>query len=105
MFNPVRGSARERIDVTEFQRLRDAGSIILDQRLIRPLYFDGRFLTARDLTREQTYFLTRQADLGRAGGSGVVTGLGVVQGPTATSVEIEPGHGITPVGELVMVPQ
>jgi hypothetical protein len=105
MFNPVRGSARERIDVTEFQRLRAAGSIVLDQRLTRPLYFDGRFLTARDLTREQTYFLTRQADLGRAGGSGVVAGLGVEQGPTATSVEIGPGHGITPVGELVMVPQ
>jgi len=105
MFSSVRGSARERIDVSEFERLRAAGSVILDPRLTRPRYFDGRFLTARDLTREQTYFLTRQADLGRAGGSGVVSGLGVERGATASSVQIQPGHGITPTGELVMVPQ
>ena len=80
-----------------------AGAAILDNRRRRPLYFDGRFLAARDLTREQNYFLSRQADLGRAGGSGIVRGLQVSPGRTTTAVQISAGHGITPSGELVLL--
>ena len=71
-------AAREFIERNDANALLDTGSLVLDERRKRPRYFDGRFLAARDLTREQTYFLTRQADLGRAGGSGVVARSGRV---------------------------
>jgi hypothetical protein len=97
------GAARERIDPDELDRLRRAGTLVIDERLRHAFFFDGRFLAARDLTREQTYFLTRQADLARAGGAGVVHGLDVAAGPSATSVRIGRGHGVTPAGELVLL--
>lgn len=80
-------------------------SLVLDKRRRRPLYFDGRFLAARDLVAEQNYFLTRQADLGRAGGFGVVEGLYVDQGDSPTSIVVTAGHGVTPGGELVVLPE
>ncbi len=75
----------------------------------RPLWFDGRFLAARDLEREQIYFLRRQAEMGRAGGFGVVHGLMVSQGaasgsPNPETIVIQAGNGITPSGALVMIP-
>jgi uncharacterized protein (DUF3084 family) len=80
-------------------------SLVLDPRRRRPLYFDGRFLAARDLVAEQNYFLTRQADLGRAGGFGVVEGLYVDQGDSPSSLVVTAGHGVTPGGELVVLPE
>lgn len=109
MFNPTKGSARdtfparERVDKDLLDRMMNEGTIIIDDRRRRPLYFDGRFLAARDLTREQNYFLSRQADLGRAGGAGVVHGLMVSQGATATSIRIENGHGVTSAGESIVL--
>ncbi|MEX0268918.1 hypothetical protein AB3R30_07240 [Leptolyngbyaceae cyanobacterium UHCC 1019] len=100
----IQGSARERIDTAELADLIDSGAIVVDNRRRRPFYQDGRFLTADDLTRDQTYFLTRQADLSRAGGFGVVQGL-MVSSDTATSVRITAGHGVTPSGELVILPE
>lgn len=104
------GTLRERLDREDLVALTEgggsvagAGTVVVDDRRRRPLYFDGRFLAARDLTREQNYFLTRQADLGRAGGSGVVHGLMVRPGGSASSIRIEAGHGATPSGELVML--
>jgi hypothetical protein len=79
-------------------------SLVVDPRRRRPLYFDGRFLAARDLVRDQNYFLTRQSDLGRAGGFGVVEGLYVDRGGTPSSLAITAGHGVTPAGELVVLP-
>ncbi len=76
----------------------------------RPLWFDGRFLAAHDVAREQIVFLRRQAELGRAGGSGVVHGLLVDQGaapgqsPDPEALVIHAGNGITPAGALVMIP-
>jgi hypothetical protein len=110
MFNPTKGparelvGAREQIDQRELEQLQKSGALIIDERHRRPLYFDGRFLAARDLTREQIYFLTRQADFGRAGGGGVVHGLMVTEGPGASTILITPGHGITPSGESVVLP-
>jgi hypothetical protein len=104
MFDRTRGKGRERIDRDELEKLQRTGSIIVDDRRRRPLYFDGRFLAARDLIREQGYFLSRQADLGRAGGAGVVDGLMVERGATATSLRIDAGHGITSSGESVVLP-
>src|SRR5438874_13275698 len=105
----TRGPARERltpreqIASDELERLKASGTLVIDDRRSRPLYFDGRFLAARDLTREQNYVLIRQADLGRAGGAGVVEGLLVRHGPAATSIAIDPGHGVTTSGELVLL--
>jgi hypothetical protein len=103
MAEAIHGPKRERIDPVEFENLRRGGALITDGRRHRPRYFQGRFLTAQDLTRDQSYFLARQADLGRATGSGVMRGLFVTQGATATSIIIESGHGVTPAGELVLL--
>ena len=71
----------------------------------RPRYFDGRFLTGADLTRDQDYVRQRQADMARASGAGVISGLQVavaasVRGQT---VRIQPGVGLTPSGDVVML--
>ncbi|MBE7384882.1 MAG: hypothetical protein F6J95_026145 [Leptolyngbya sp. SIO1E4] len=108
MLNYTQGpTTRERIDATELQSLLATGTLLLDDRRRRPLYFDGRFLTARDLTRDQNYVLTRQADLSRTGSTGIVQGLMVTRAVDqgATVVRLSPGHGITPGGELVLVPE
>jgi hypothetical protein len=111
MFDPTQGparttvSARDQLDQAELGRMQAAGTLVIDDRRRRPLWFDGRFLAARDLTREQNYFLTRQADLGQATGTGVVWGLMVTPGGSATSIQIQSGHGITGSGELVVVQQ
>jgi hypothetical protein len=97
-------AARERLTKQEFDNLQKTGTVIIDDRRHRPLYFDGRFLAARDLTREQNYFLIRQADLGRAGGSGIVSGLSVEIGNTDKHIRISAGHGVTSSGELVVLP-
>jgi hypothetical protein len=94
---------REPVDTAELTSLRDRGTLALDEQRRRPLYFDGRFLAARDLTREQTYFLSRQATLGQALGSGVVSGLMVTPGAGAGAVRIAAGLGLTPTGEMVAV--
>jgi len=87
----------------------DSGAIVPGSRWTRPLWFDGRFLGARDLERDQDDFLRRQADLGRAAGFGVVHGLMVRrvapsgQPADAESIVISAGHGITPGGQLVTI--
>lgn len=80
-------------------------TLILDGLRRRPRYFDGRFLTGADLTRDQDYVRQRQADIARSGGSGVISGLQVdeldlVGGQT---LRIAAGHGVTPSGDLVML--
>lgn len=103
--NLTQGTAREPIASADVARLRSAGVLIEDPRRERPRYFDGRFLAARDLIRDQQYFLTREADLGRAAGSGVATGLFVDEGGNAHSLRVGAGHGVTPAGELVLLPR
>src|SRR5262249_52998379 len=68
----------------------------------RPRYFDGRFLAARDLMRDQEYFAARQQDELRAVGQGVVHGLDV-QFKDATRVTLTAGIAITPDGQLVVL--
>ena len=87
----------------EIARQRATGGLVVDERRVRPRYFDGRFLAARDLTREQDYFLARQADLGMVGGVGVVHGLDVARGSAFNTVAISKGHGVTDTGEMVML--
>jgi hypothetical protein len=85
------------------------GSVVLDSRRTRPQWFDGRFLAARDLLREQNYFLLREADLAKSPGFGVTAGLLVDAvpaggGASAGTVVIRAGQGVTPAGELVGIP-
>jgi hypothetical protein len=110
--NYTTGDQRITLSASDAAPAQAAGAVVLDSRRSRPLYFDGRFLAARDLARDQNYFLTRQADLARAAGFGVIHGL-QVSTPTAASKDtsvaetiiVSAGQGITPAGELVMLPK
>ncbi len=97
-------SQRQIIDLDELRTLSRAGSVFLDTRRRRPLWFDGRFLKALDLNRETEYLMTRQADLA------VATGTGVVEGLTVERIDDEPnrlrvrsGFGVTTDGERVVL--
>lgn len=81
------------------------GALILDGMRRRPRYFDGRFLTGADLTRDQDYVRQRQADMARAAGVGVISGLQVASRPLlrGETLRIGPGVGLTPSGSLVML--
>ncbi len=105
IIDTTRGASRERVAADSVVALRRAGVLVEDARRERPRWFDGRFLAARDLIREQQYFLTREADLGRAAGSGVAAGLDVREGDGPQTLRIAAGHGITPAGELVLLPR
>lgn len=97
----VRSTAEQR----QLEGAISAGAIVVDSARRRPFYFDGRFLTAADLSADQDYIRARQADLAQAIGTGVVRGLMVSVEPGATAasptIVIEPGVGITPAGDLV----
>lgn len=104
------GSNRDQLielAVAERERLINQEVLVGDPRRWRPRWFDGRFLAASDLQGEQNYFLVRQADLGRAGGSGVIDGFMVSEvgdpGTGAQRLRIEPGEGVTDTGELVVL--
>ncbi|HEY1606391.1 MAG TPA: hypothetical protein VGF77_12430 [Allosphingosinicella sp.] len=81
------------------------GPLVLDGLRRRPRYFDGRFLTGADLTRDQDYVRQRQADMARASGTGIIEGLQVRTMPLTTgqTIRIQPGLGLTPQGDLVML--
>jgi len=100
MFSPE----RTKIHISELDKFKSGGSVFVDRRRSRPRWFDGRFWKAADLNRESRYFLTRQADLAVATGTGVVEGLRVRR-VGATSVRISPGHGMTFDGERVFLPR
>ncbi|MFC5767825.1 hypothetical protein, partial [Thauera sinica] len=101
----TKGLARVSLAAAEVAALRTAGALIEDPRRERPRYFDGRFLAARDLIRDQQYILTREADLGQAAGSGVAAGLDVDAGGAGDRLAVSAGHGVTPAGELVLLPR
>ena len=106
MNSETAGPGRDRIDLAEFLKWREKGTIITDDRRRRPLWFDGRFLDANALNAEQGYFLARQSDYGRVAGFGVITGLGVLaHSEKARTIIIEAGHGLTPSGSPVVLPE
>ena len=73
----------------------------VETRLTRTNYFDGRLLTAADLTRDQEYLDRRLRDVGRAGGHGVVEGLDVTLDGSRLSVSA--GVGVTPSGRVIVL--
>lgn len=93
------------LDPDAREELINAQVLVGDPRRWRPRWFDGRFLAASDLLAEQNYFLVRQADLGRASGSGVIDGLDVTvidnPGTSPDQLRISAGCGVTDRGELV----
>ena len=100
-FNPTVGP--NRVCLSSSSEMSDdekKGLLVVDGRRARSHYFDGRFLAARDLTREQNYFLVRQADLAQAGGVGVIRGLHV-QKIGARELRVAAGQGTTSAGEIV----
>ena len=101
----VRTSDPNIVSTDDMQSLLGHSALVLDGLRTRPRYFDGRFLTGNDLTRDQDYVRQRQDDLARATGTGVVSGLQVSLGGSTggQTLVIQPGHGITPAGDLVMV--
>src|SRR3982750_1681640 len=103
--NLTKGAARARIAAGDVASLTASGALVQDPRRQRPRYFDGRFLAARDLIRDQQYFLTREAELGQTQGGGVASGLRVALGAAADELRIEQGHGLTPAGELTFLPR
>jgi hypothetical protein len=102
-FSLTQGSSRTLLSADELVALKTGGTVIIDERRRRTRYFDGRFLAAKDQIRDQDYALTRLADLGRAAGMGVISGLMLERsGPAA--IVIHQGQGVTPAGEMVLVP-
>ena len=104
------GSNRDQLidlAIADRERLITQEVLVGDPRRWRPRWFDGRFLAASDLQGEQNYFLVRQADLGRAGGAGVIEGLMVAEiveaGTGIERLRIDPGEGVTDTGELVVL--
>ncbi|MGM9480215.1 hypothetical protein ACS5PN_03380 [Roseateles sp. NT4] len=100
-FGAASGTQRTVVSVDTARALREANLMVEESHRVRPRWFDGKFLAARDLTREQAYFLARQAGFARALGPGVVEGLEVSQGSVATELQVSPGFGYTTAGELV----
>ncbi len=66
MPNYTQGDKRITLTQDQVVAAQNNGSLVIDSQRTRPLWFDGRFLAARDLQREQDYFLQRQADLSLA---------------------------------------
>src|SRR5580700_11480183 len=104
----TQGDTRITLTANQLSTAQITGSLVIDSKCTRPYYFDGRFLAARELEREQDYFLQRQANLGQAAGFSVIHGLMVsmppANAPTSNgdTVIIAAGQGLTPAGELVL---
>ena len=94
--------AKENGFAIDDQSFANFSTLALDGTRSRPRYFDGRFLTGKDLSRDQDYVRQRQDDLARASGAGVIAGLDVKQ-IDATDLTIGDGFGVTASGDLVVI--
>lgn len=81
---------------------------ILDGGIRSINFFNGRLLSARDLTREQTAIREAERRLGRAIGEGIAYGLEVSKSNVSTQespvVTVEPGLAINRNGQTLMLP-
>lgn len=103
----IESTVRSAADQKALESALNSGTIIVDNARRRPFYFDGRFLTAADLSADQDYIRARQSDFGQAIGAGVIQGLAVSVQPGSTAaspvLSIDAGLGITPAGDLVTI--
>ncbi len=82
----------------------DHGSeVIFDQRRARTAWFEGQHVTADQFNRDQSYAITRMADMGRTIGRGVVEGL-EVSSPKSTVLFVRQGLGLAASGEVIHLP-
>jgi len=84
---------------------RALGSPIADQSIRNPNFFNGRLLTGGDLTREQQARADSDAQLGRAHGPGIATGLEVarVDGSEPGLVRVQRGLAVSATGRVLML--
>lgn len=73
----------------------------IDPRLTRTHYFDGRLLTAEDLTRDQIYLDQRLRELGRVLGSGIMNGLELSFDRFTGLLTLQPGQALAPAGRVL----
>ncbi len=71
----------------------------LNTRLTRSNFFDGRLLTALDLTREQVYIDERLRELGRSHGYGVIHGFDAQL--SSGQLTIDEGRALSPSGRVL----
>jgi hypothetical protein len=71
--------------------------------LTRLNYFDGKFLRAVDLQREQEYLRMLVEISNQGGGAGVVYGFDTMLG-TGDQISLGPGMAIDPAGHVLMLP-
>ena len=80
---------------------------ILDGGIRSINFFNGRLLSARDLTREQSANREAERRLGQAIGEGIAYGLEVSTSSVSTQqspvVTVEPGLGINRIGQTLML--
>jgi len=70
----------------------------------RNKFFNGKFITAADLTKEQEYVIEKNKLHNRMLGHGVVYGLKVKKAyPLDTKIIIEPGHGVDCYGNDIVL--
>src|SRR4051794_30416592 len=69
--------------------------------LTRLNYFDGKFLQAEDLEREQRYHRVHVELSNRAGGAGIVHGL--TASLEGDAVHVTPGLAIDPLGRVLLL--
>lgn len=99
----VEGSVRPLLEDERVRVGKREGWLVDDPQRRRTRYFDGLLLKAADFVRDQDYFSSRQADLSRLGGAGVVQGLFVARGATSASLSISAGHGVNAAGALLVL--
>ncbi len=73
----------------------------IDPRLTRTNYFDGRLLTAEDLTRDQIYLDQRLREAGRVLGTGIVRGLALSLDANTGMLRLTPGQAVTAAGRVL----
>jgi hypothetical protein len=73
----------------------------IDPRLTRTNYFDGRLLTAEDLTRDQIYLDGRLREMGRTLGSGIMSGLDLSLDIYSGLLTLGPGRALTAAGRVL----
>lgn len=73
----------------------------IDPRLTRTNYFDGRLLTAEDLTRDQVYLDQRLRELGRILGNGIMSGLELSLDKFTGILTLKPGKALTYAGRVL----
>lgn len=83
-----------------------APGVFFDQRRTRTAWFEGQHVTADQFNRDQSYHVTRQSDLGRTIGRGVVEGFEVTATPgSETTISVAPGLGLAASGEVIVLPE